>query len=210
MTSTAKIEANRANAELSTGPVSAAGKAASSQNACQHNLTGGPALAPGENEQIYEQHLQAYAEEYIPQSLPEFELVKAMSDSSWRLDRVSRMEREVIDKCPNPFLEPDSPMSKQLLRLTRYRNSIQRTYDRAAKELQVLTEAATNRRSERFQRIQNEVAQELKQDGGTPPPEEIDNLAKQRFSESDSEDARSVLAYRNTSRMQYKTNPNRR
>jgi len=179
----AQIEANRENAQLSTGPSSEAGKEVSSQNACRHNLTGGPALAAGEDEQAYEQFLQKYVEEYIPQSVPEGEQLKQLADASWRLDRVSRMEREVLAKCPNPFLEPDDPMAKQLMRLNRYRNSIQRTYDRAARELQILVEAETRRRTEKLAEQKAEVTPEVAEEGAAQSPQ--------------MEPARMVLAHRN-------------
>jgi len=43
------------------------------------------------------------------------------------------------------------------MRLNRYRNSIQRTYDRAAKELQILVEAETRRRTEKLAEAKPEV-----------------------------------------------------
>ena len=51
MTSERQIEANRQNAQFSTGPTSAAGKAAVARNAVKFNFTGQQVLLPGEDSQ---------------------------------------------------------------------------------------------------------------------------------------------------------------
>lgn len=192
-----KLESNRANAKRSTGPQTETGKSVSSQNACQHNLTGGPALAAGEDPSIYEEHQNYYEKQYAPKSLPEVELVRQLADAAWRLKRAARMECEILQTYPNPFLEPDSPMAIQLMRLTRYRSSIQRTYDRAAKELQTLIDAATLRRNQTYRQLRHHAAEQLKSNGClTPDSDKIDRLAAGVLATLPPESARTVLAYR--------------
>src|SRR3954468_15154993 len=108
------------------------------------------ALESIETPETYEAHLEQYQQQYISLSFPEINLVNTVADAAWRLNRAARMEREFLEKYPNPFLEPNDPMALQLVRCTRYRNSIQRTHDRALKELQILIEAETRRRTDQF------------------------------------------------------------
>ena len=52
MTTERQRAANRRNAERSTGPRTAAGKAAARLNALRHGLAASPSLEPGANEEI--------------------------------------------------------------------------------------------------------------------------------------------------------------
>lgn len=127
----AQIEANRANALLSTGPRTTTGKQISSQNACRHNLTGGSALAPGEDPGEYNQHLAAVmAEHGDPRDVTARFVVRQIADAMWRLDRCQRMENELMELSDNPFASQDDVVLRRLERLERYRQSIERTYSR--------------------------------------------------------------------------------
>ncbi len=133
-TSALQLEANRANAQHSTGPRSQSGKQKSSQNACQHNLTGGSALAPGEDPAAYEKHVALMIAEYTPGNpVAEF-VVRQIADAMWRLQRCRRLEDEILASSPNPFLDENEAILKKLERLERYRQSIERTYHRFVKE----------------------------------------------------------------------------
>ncbi|MEO7143011.1 MAG: hypothetical protein ABI165_05850, partial [Bryobacteraceae bacterium] len=55
MTSTAQLDANRANAQLSTGPKTEAGKEASKNNAFKHGLTSQQIVLKHEDPQAFEQ-----------------------------------------------------------------------------------------------------------------------------------------------------------
>ncbi len=64
-TSLARIEANRRNAQHSTGPTSVEGKARSRLNAFQHGRAGaGDLLAPNENETLVARRTEAFAAEF--------------------------------------------------------------------------------------------------------------------------------------------------
>ncbi len=130
----AQIDSNRANAQHSTGPRSPEGKAASSQNASKHNLSGGDAFLPGEDPAAYQAHLEAIREEYGPGSPSGEFVVRQIADAMWRLQRLQRMEDELMASSPNPFMEEDSTLLIRLERLQRYRAMIERTYHRFAQE----------------------------------------------------------------------------
>lgn len=124
-----QIEANRANAHLSTGPRSATGKEVSSKNAQKHNLTGGTAFLEGENREEYDEHLLKYFRQFKPLAEHDIHFTVEMADAKWRLNRARRMEIEILTDNPNPFDDP------RLDRLTRYIASIERTYYKAYNEL---------------------------------------------------------------------------
>lgn len=96
--SQARIEANQANAQKSTGPSSAAGKAASSRNAIKHALTGETVLLPTDDTATYQTRLDYYTELYKPATFEERRLVQAIHDANWRLDRITRMEFTIYAK----------------------------------------------------------------------------------------------------------------
>ena len=65
MASTAQVLANRANARLSTGPKTEAGKAAVSQNAASHGLSSGSfTLLPHENPEEFNQLLESLNQQF--------------------------------------------------------------------------------------------------------------------------------------------------
>jgi hypothetical protein len=87
-----RLAANRANAQLSTGPKTPAGKAVSSRNAVKTGLTGRTILLPSEDAKVYEAHLLRYREEFQPVGARETQLVQNLADTQWRLDRIPNLE----------------------------------------------------------------------------------------------------------------------
>ena len=87
-----RLAANRANAQLSTGPRSDAGKAKSSLNAVRTGLTGRTVLLPSEDAEAYETHLLQYLEEFAPVGERETQLVQSLADTQWRLARIPSLE----------------------------------------------------------------------------------------------------------------------
>jgi hypothetical protein len=90
--SEAQLAANRANAQLSTGPVTSEGKAKSSMNALKHGLTSQTVLLPHEDAAQYRNQLEIYADLHAPATEEELRLVQSLVDSNWRLNRVHRVE----------------------------------------------------------------------------------------------------------------------
>src|SRR4030081_4030976 len=87
---------NRANAQKSTGPRTAAGKQRSSLNALRHGLTGHTIVLPTEDHSAYQRHSQSFLDEYQPQGATETQLVQSLIDSSWQLNRAAAVETNLF------------------------------------------------------------------------------------------------------------------
>jgi hypothetical protein len=71
----AQLEANRLNAQFSTGPRTEEGKRASSQNAASHGLSGKQIVMPGESAEAYEVLRSGLIDCYNPNDEAELILV---------------------------------------------------------------------------------------------------------------------------------------
>src|SRR5580704_13821291 len=91
-----RTEINQANAQHSTGPRTEAGKQRSSLNALRHGLTGQIVVMPTEDMEAYQRHVQSFVNEYSPQGATESQLVQALADAAWRLNRVSVLETNLL------------------------------------------------------------------------------------------------------------------
>jgi hypothetical protein len=92
MTSFRQIEANRRNAQLSTGPVTEEGKKKSRQNAVRHGLTAETVIDALENAEDYAAFEMAITADYDAQSAVERELVLRLASLLWRLRRATAIE----------------------------------------------------------------------------------------------------------------------
>ncbi len=109
MSTDAQIRANRANAQLSTGPSSSEGKAKCSLNAVQTGLTGRTVLLPDEDAAAYEAHVASFFKTHQPSGDEERRLVQSLADTEWRLLRIPALEMgiyalghlEFADQFPN-------------------------------------------------------------------------------------------------------------
>ena len=91
-TSLARIAANRRNAQLSTGPKTAAGKARARANAVKHGLTGAGVALPTEDQEAIQTLFRAMQEEFAPQTVAGAELVEQMAMLTVRRHRAERAE----------------------------------------------------------------------------------------------------------------------
>jgi len=91
-----RAAANKANAQKSTGPRTAAGKQRSSLNALRHGLTGHTVVLPTEDLAAYQRHAQSYLDEYHPSGATETQLVQSLIDLSWRLNRAAAAETNLL------------------------------------------------------------------------------------------------------------------
>src|SRR5262245_48098562 len=96
MLTPAKIEANRQNAQHSTGPKTPEGLARSSQNATKHGLFARAPVLPGEDPEAYRMLREQYFEELQPQGALETELVERVINAAWRMRRFAQIEAEVM------------------------------------------------------------------------------------------------------------------
>lgn len=110
--------ANRANAELSTGPTSAEGKAKSSLNAVKTGLTGRTVLLPTDDAEAYRCHVHEFELEYHPSGARECTLVQSIADTFWRLDRIRSLEMAIFARGRTEFAEDfahEDPSSRPAL-----------------------------------------------------------------------------------------------
>jgi hypothetical protein len=107
--SIAQLAANRANAQLSTGPTSQAGRATSSLNAVKTGLTGRTVLLPTDDAPEYERHLRAYTDEFSPVGQRESDLVQSIADTMWRLKRIPSLEAALFAQGHVEFAEAFNP-----------------------------------------------------------------------------------------------------
>src|SRR3954451_2155629 len=94
MATAAQIEANRCNAQMSTGPKSAAGKARASLNSLKHGRRAKAAapVLPQEDPAELVAKIRRWVEDLQPGDDPERDLVVRAARLSWALDRDDRCE----------------------------------------------------------------------------------------------------------------------
>jgi hypothetical protein len=92
MTSFRQIEANRRNAQFSTGPVTEEGRKKSRQNAVRHGLTAETVIDALEDAEDYAAFEMAVTADYDAQSAVERELVLRLASLLWRLRRETAIE----------------------------------------------------------------------------------------------------------------------
>jgi hypothetical protein len=91
-----RAAANRANSQHSTGPRSDAGKKRSSLNALRHGLTSQIVVMPEEDLTAYQLHARTYFDDFKPKGAVEQQLVQALADTAWRLNRIPALEANVL------------------------------------------------------------------------------------------------------------------
>jgi len=97
MTSFRQIEANRRNAQLSTGPVTEMGKRKSRQNAIRHGLTAETVIGALEDAEDYAAFEMAVTADYDAQTAVERELVLRLASLLWRLRRATAIESGLFE-----------------------------------------------------------------------------------------------------------------
>jgi hypothetical protein len=187
MASAAQVEANRANAQLSTGPKSPEGKAAVAQNRATHGLAGRDFfLLPDEDPAEFEALSASYSEEHQPAGPTESFLVRELVRSEWKLRRVSAIEAGLLsgdadtDFCLVKVFQAGMPSDHALLKLARYENTIRRNWFRAHAELRALRRENTravsaealmekNAFNQAVARLEEQLTIPERQTSATPP-----------------------------------------
>ena len=98
MASRKQIQANRKNAQKSTGPNTSGGKANSSRNALKHGVLSQRAVADHEDKEAYEALLAQLIEEHAPETSFECTLVERLSILIWREKRLAEAEAERLKR----------------------------------------------------------------------------------------------------------------
>jgi cysteinyl-tRNA synthetase len=136
------------NAQHSTGPKTEGGKKKSSLNALRHGLTGQIVVMPAEDLQAYQFHLKSFTDEYHPKGATEANLVQALADASWRLNRVAALETNLLSLGATAGLSPMETalstvaalesQSKALSNLSMHSQRLSRQFERAVTQLRDL------------------------------------------------------------------------
>jgi hypothetical protein len=138
------------NSQKSTGPRTAAGKAASRCNAVKHGIFATTQIMFDESAEDLADLAAEYHEHHSPADPGERFLVDTLVNNEWRLRRLRRVEAELWEHATNTFLvnnteaaacssgDAFATASPTFERLQRVVNSCERIYHRALKELQRL------------------------------------------------------------------------
>ena len=102
-----QLTANVRNAQQSTGPTTAKGKARSARNALRHGLLSSQVVVSAgdgaERPEEFQALLETLLEQFDPQNVIEQALVERVAACFWRLRRAQRFEvgalREALDEC---------------------------------------------------------------------------------------------------------------
>ncbi len=98
MTTEAQTEANRVNAQKSTGPRTPEGKEKAAQNALKHGLFARETVIRGEDEGDFEVHREMLLGQLIADTPLEEMLAERIVDLSWRLKRAVRDQEKAFVK----------------------------------------------------------------------------------------------------------------
>src|SRR6266481_9856437 len=91
-----RAETNRENAQKSTGSRTEAGKQRSSLNALRHGLTGQTVVLPSDDLIAYQRHCKGFHDQYQPKNPTEVQLTQTVADLSWRLNRATAIETNML------------------------------------------------------------------------------------------------------------------
>jgi hypothetical protein len=141
----------RANGAKSNGPITAEGKAISSQNSLKHGLASSRVVLPHESQEAYDKLEASLINRFKPVDDLESELVQEMAAARWRLRRIEAMESALFKKAIKQHEEAGTPdaidiayaevaESKSYRMLVRHAAQLRRAYEKAWKEIQLLQE----------------------------------------------------------------------
>ncbi len=136
MSTQAQILANQSNAQLSTGPRTVEGKAASARNARTHGLTAREVVIhPGEQPD-FDQLLEDLTDELAPQGALEKLTFNNLVHAAWNQRRCRLLEADLAAKGLDPLVDPEA--EAESARIGRYAARAERSYYRALRELRTL------------------------------------------------------------------------
>ena len=115
MASQKQIEANRKNAQRSTGPRTPEGKASAAQNSLKHGLIARQAVIASESHTDFAAHRDNWLAELAPEGLTETLLASRIITLSWRLKRVERVQNQAINYLTANTLKPLADVTQSLV-----------------------------------------------------------------------------------------------
>ena len=148
-----QIDANRLNAQKSTGPSTPEGRAAVRLNGVKHGLTAKTLVLKGESESDFTSLLDSYEAEHQPTTPTEEALVLQLAMATWRLRRLYHAEagyyayklKDTADQAARHKLDDHAHLGlvtdwgqSALSTFNRQEARLERTFYRALHELQRL------------------------------------------------------------------------
>src|ERR1700744_32921 len=101
MISEKQLEANRRNAQRSTGPKTEEGKKVAALNARRHHLTGQVTTMTEADRIMHDAFSAAILESLAPEGAMETQLAHRIATDSWRLNRISAVEDKLFARGQN-------------------------------------------------------------------------------------------------------------
>jgi hypothetical protein len=173
-----QIDANRQNAQQSTGPRTPEGKAASSRNALGHGLFSEDVVLADEERPAYESFAAALHDDLKPAGAFEESCVQQIAWLQWRINRIARIETglfddEIVDhhkrekKLPAWRGPKDQPprsnysrilgiayrrLDETLGRLSRYESHLRRSMRRCLQDLESLQKRRRQSKPEKVEK----------------------------------------------------------
>lgn len=158
MSSQRQIEANRKNAQKSTGPKTPEGRAAVRLNGLKHGFTAEALVVPGEEQADFEALLHSFEADYNPADTTEQALVLKLAMADWRLRRLYQMEaafynltlQDIEQEATRDYKDlddfgrlalvarRDAGTASSLANFSIYESRLERSFYRALRELQRL------------------------------------------------------------------------
>ena len=166
MATEAQTNANRENAEKSTGPRTPQGKAISSRNSLVHGMTSGKFLPPDGDPDEFFQLLDQFRDRFQPFDQAEDALVERLVAAEFKMRSVRYADAALfhIQAAEDPMLErykqegrtnllawafhSDAKYSNSFSKLIRYEGFLQREFSRALRELYMMQDERRARLAE--------------------------------------------------------------
>ena len=164
MATQSQIDANRRNAQKSTGPTTPEGRAAVRHNALKHGLTAEILIPSMEEQPEFDRLCDAFETEYQPVGPTEESLLENLAAAKWRLSRARKaetgfflkrsldLEHESQDYRELPangrlalIVDLDSAGPDTLAKISRYEARLERSFYKALTELRRTIPARTRR-----------------------------------------------------------------
>ena len=134
--SAAKLAANRANSQLSTGPKTPDGRARVAKNALRHGLTSKDLIVAEDEREEFDSLQADLLAEVAPETALETLLFEQLLHAAWNLRRVRRLEAQLYDGVTDPLA--DHALEAKVNTLARHQARHERAFHRALRELKAL------------------------------------------------------------------------
>ena len=166
MSTQAQIDANRRNAQQSTGPRTPEGKSIAAMNSCQHGLRSADPVGPGEDPAVYRAFALELIAELNPIGMQQRLIAERLAQMHWKLQRIPAVEGATLQYGKVRLQEESSRRNLRpplgitaaqliacdmdtMLKLQNYELRLQRAIAQAMRELkQLQAEAAAEREAE--------------------------------------------------------------